>query len=139
MITQKMDGNYGYWTGDDAIFTRGRGGVGGGRLLGGQGDHWEAFAASLPRGVALEGEVGHRNPKKAMRKLASWSKGNTVFWVFDAPEMLGSAEERRAYLEEASKSWDSRFVRLAPSHGRATSRAVLDETLAKVYASGGEG
>jgi len=140
IMTQKMDGNYSYSDGESEIslFTRGRGGRGGGNKQGDGSAYFGEFAAALPRGIALEGELGLRSGK-AHRAKPKWSDGTTILWVFDAPELTGTYAERRAYLESLAPSWNADYVRLVPVLGVASSLAVLDDTLAKAIADGAEG
>jgi DNA ligase-1 len=138
LMSEKMDGQYMYWPGKgEQMYARGRGGHGDANLQ----HPPESFLQHLPAGIALEGELAHWNGA-ASRGHAAKKDGwkDACLWVFDAPELTGTYQQRLALLTELEKGWNSRYVRVVPQFGSyGTSHAVLVATLNAVVARGGEG
>jgi len=137
LATEKMDGQFGYFDGKASLFSRGRGGTGGGSKM----SVHPKLLAALKRdckGTALEGEWAPRDGTGSRGKQSS-KNDSSIFYVFDAPELLGTATERRAHLEHLALRWDHNYVRLVKSLGVVRTRAQLNGLLATVVSSGGEG
>jgi hypothetical protein len=132
MMTQKMDGMYALWDGKSQMYTRGRGRVGSGNRAQ---NPPITFTKHLPP-VELEGELCYRSGEYSRghsAKTNGWK--HACLFVWDCPLHKGSYHERWQYLNTLLKDYDSRFVRPVPFLGIATSRRVLDKTLAKVRAT----
>lgn len=137
LMSEKMDGQYMYWGGNgNQMYARGRGGRGDANPQ----NPPASFLHWLPKGIALEGELAHYTGQASRGQQAKkdgWKEA--CFWVFDAPELEAPYEERLAYLQTLEKGWNTRYVRVVPQLGAATSHSRLAATLRSVVARGGEG
>lgn len=131
-MTQKMDGMFALYDGKGQMFTRGRGRVG----TGNRAQYPPSqFTSHLPP-VELEGELCYSTGEYSRghsAKKNNWK--NACLWVWDAPTHPGSYAERWQYLNTLLAGYDKTKVRPVPFLGIATSRKVLDATLAKVRAT----
>jgi len=131
-MTQKMDGMYMLWDGESQMYNRGRGS----NARGNRAQHPPPqFIKHLPP-VELEGELCYSSGEYS-RGHAAKNNGwqHACLWVFDAPQHKGSFAERWQYLNRLLADHDPRYVRPVPFLGMATSRRVIDATLAKVRAT----
>jgi hypothetical protein len=133
IMSQKLDGMFMLWDGVSQMYNRGRGGASAEIH---EQHPPEDFYQHLPAGIELEGELAYRNGEYS-RGHGACTNGwrDACFWVFDAPLHPGTYAERWASLQELLAGYDPRYVRPVPFLGIATSRRVVDATLARVRAT----
>lgn len=131
IMTQKMDGMFMLWDGHGQMYNRGRGGHGNSHSQ----HPPRHFTKHLPP-VELEGELCFRSGEYSRGHSAKnnhWK--DACLFVFDAPRHPGTYAQRLEYVNELLRDYDPRYVRPVPFLGIATTRRVLDATLARVRAT----
>ena len=96
MVTEKMDGIFGWWNGKDQFWSwTGNPLIGTGHNQA-RPDAAATFLSKMPLGVELTGELAHDN------YAALPGEDDCVFWVFDIPLMDAEYHLRWRYLNQVS-------------------------------------